>query len=164
MEQRLAKPPSNHLAQKYCGFFTSNTITQAFSQTHTNKPSNKPSIIPSDVNTGSFCKTGFRLSNTGLKPVFGLTGQFLVLLDFTEILISSPVKSCNYIISLCIKRQSTGQQPRQPNARQAARPEIEFLCSHRLCETSSEFLRSCNVGLRTASNEPCWRRNGPVQF
>lgn len=37
MEQRLAKPPSNHLAQKYCGFFTSNTITQAFSQTHTTK-------------------------------------------------------------------------------------------------------------------------------
>src|SRR6218665_999917 len=36
------------------------------------------------------------------------------------------------IISLCIKRQSTGQQPRQPNARRAARPEIEFLCSHRL--------------------------------
>src|SRR6218665_114508 len=39
-----------------------------------------------------------------------------------------------------------------------ARPEIEFLCIHRLCETSSEFLRSCNVGPRTASNEPCWRR------
>ena len=68
------------------------------------------------------------------------------------------------IISLCVKRQSTEQQPRQPNARRAARPEIEFLCSHRLCETLSEFLRSCNVGPRTASNEPCWRRNGPVQF
>src|SRR6218665_2623288 len=63
------------------------------------------------------------------------------------------------IISLCIKRQSTGQQPHQPNARREARPEIEFLC-----KTSSEFLRSCNVGPRTASNEPCWRRNGPVQF
>src|SRR6218665_135574 len=68
------------------------------------------------------------------------------------------------IISLCIKRQSTGQQPRQPNARRAARPEIEFLSNHRLCETSSEFLRSCNVGPRTASNEPCWRSNGSVQF
>src|SRR6218665_950923 len=80
----------------------------------------------------------------------------------------SLIRLCLYpiiiIISLCIKRQSTGQQPHQPNARQAARPEIEFLCSHRLCETSSEFLRSCNVGPRTASNEPCWRRNGPVQF
>src|SRR6218665_748133 len=32
-----------------------------------------------------------------------------------------------------------------------------------VCETSSEFLRSCNVGPKTASNEPCWRRNSPVQ-
>ena len=36
------------------------------------------------------------------------------------------------IISLCVKSQSTGQQPRQQNARRAARQEIEFLCSHRL--------------------------------
>src|SRR6218665_717525 len=50
------------------------------------------------------------------------------------------------------------------NARRAARPEIEFLCSHRLCAISSEFLRSCNMGPKTASNEPCWRCNSPVQF
>src|SRR6218665_871881 len=39
--------------------------------------------------------------------------------------------------------------------------DASVLCSHRLCATSSEFLRSCNVGLRTASNEPCWRRDSP---
>src|SRR6218665_1985672 len=49
------------------------------------------------------------------------------------------ISAIGIIISLCVKRQSTGQQPRQPNARSAARQEIEFLCSYRLYGTSCEF-------------------------
>src|SRR6218665_2449158 len=90
--------------------------------------------------------------------------KWQVFISIIDIVITFNIIILIIIISLCIKRQSTGQQPQEPNARRAARLEIKFLCSHRLCETSSEFLRSCNVGPRTASNEPSWRRNGPVQF
>ena len=42
-----------------------------------------------------------------------------------------PIYMVNYIIiiSLCIKHQSSGQQPRQPNARRAARPETWLIAT-----------------------------------